>query len=150
MSSLIIKLCKAVRDHLDGANYSIAFTPRRGYDVNVKLPDLEAAKEPDVLVMPAELDRALDADAATREGPADEYQVDVGVRRKLKTKTNEEIDPLVDLMEEIQRNLLGERAVGYQEAVCVEARIAPVFSPEHLDNQGIFFSVLHLRFIAIP
>jgi len=147
LSKLIVKLCKAVRDHLDGATYTIPFEPRRGYDAEVSLRDLEAMNAPDVLVMPAELDR--DLEEGTRAGPADTYQVDVGVRRKLKTKAVEEVDPFVDLMEEIQTDLLGERAVGYQEAVCVGARIAPVFSPDHLEKQGVFFSVLHLTFKAI-
>lgn len=146
--ALTIKLCKAVRDHLDGATYSIAFEPRRSYWRKVDVRDLEKRKGPDVLVMPSEVDRDLEADWATRGGPGDTVHVDVAFRAKLEAATVEAIDPLVELVEEVQRDLLGDRVIGFEGMVCNQARIVPVFSPDHLEDQGVFFSVLRLRFIG--
>jgi hypothetical protein len=70
--------------------------------------------------------------------------VDVAVQKKFSKGTNEEIDPLVDLVEKIADEFRLKRLVSFQAARCVKAEHAVLYSSEHWEQLRQFTSLLTL------
>jgi hypothetical protein len=72
--------------------------------------------------------------------------VDVAVQKKFSKGTNEEIDPLVDLVEKIADEFRLKRLDSFQAARCVKAEHAVLYSSEHWEQLRQFTSLLTLTF----
>jgi hypothetical protein len=73
-------------------------------------------------------------------------RVDVAVQKKFSKGTNEEIDPLVDLVEKIADEFRLKRLYSFQAARCVKAEHAVLYSSEHWEQLRQFTSLLTLTF----
>ena len=71
------------------------------------------------------------------------------MQKKLATGDNEEIDPLLTLVDEIADYFRFQRLDSFPNAVWVKTENAPVYAVEHLDQLAQFTSVLTLTFRVI-
>ena len=68
------------------------------------------------------------------------------MQKKFSKGTNEEIDPLVDLVEKIADEFRLKRLDSFQAARCVKAEHAVLYSSEHWEQLRQFTSLLTLTF----
>ena len=124
---------------LNAREFSQPLTAQRGY-----LPkfDLQEMQELHATVVP----KQVVSQFADRGRSQFEYDIDVGVQKKLQSLEAEEIDPLVALSEEIADQFRGKRLESYPEAICSKATIAPVYAQDHLDQLRQFTSVVTLTY----
>ena len=104
--------------------------------------DLEDMKELRVSVVPRDVE-LLPHDRAHNKYHC---RVDVAVQKKFSKGTNEEIDPLVDLVEKIADEFRLKRLDSFQAARCVKAEHAVLYSAEHWEQLRQFTSLLTLTF----
>ena len=133
---MITDLAQAVADALNTGTFSMDFAAER-----VALPDFELAdmKDLHVTVVPREVESAL----LDRGHDSHDVKVDVAVQKKLTSLANEEIDPLMALVQEISAHLNRRNLVG---ALWRKTENKPVYSPEHLREMRQFTSVLTLTY----
>jgi len=131
-----VQVAQAVADALNAHEFSVAFTAER-----MALPafTLEEMQTLHVTVVPREvagsvLDRARDED---------EVKVDVAVQKKVASAANEEIDPLLALVQEIA-DFLNRRPM--DGASWKKTENKPVYAPEHLREKQQFTSVLTVTY----
>ena len=141
MSCVLFDIAEAVKVFLNGTTFSQAFVAARDYLPEFPLEDMEA-NGLQVLVCPS----AEEIDEFTREKNQYDVSIDVGVIKKLPTRTKADIDPLVQLVEEIQVSLHRVLTVGGETAGWVGSRCDPIYSRKHLREQGVFFSVTTIVF----
>ena len=132
----IIQLADAIVDELNRQEFSLAFTAERGYLPVFELPDLSQLK---VTVVPRQDDGRLD----TRESSAHEYQVDIGVQMKPPSTTNDDLDPLVYLTQEIADHFRFGRVT---HSSLVSPKIRVLYLQEHLQKFHQFTAVVTLTF----
>jgi len=127
-------LADEVVDQLNGHEFSLPFTAERMY-----LPrfDLTEMDELHVTVVA----RSVTDELADRSRTRHDHTIDVAVQQKLATLDNDEIDPLVALVEEIAEFF---RKLRMGEAICVKTEIQPLCSPEHLHEMRQFTSIVTL------
>ena len=131
-----VQLAEAVTDALNGHQFSMPFAAQR---MALPLFTLEEMQALHVTVVPREvagsvLDRARDEN---------EVKVDVAVQKKVASAANEEIDPLMSLVQEIA-DFLNRRAMG--DATWKKTENKPVYAPEHLREKQQFTSVLTVTY----
>jgi hypothetical protein len=73
-------------------------------------------------------------------------RVDVAVQKKFEQGTNQEIDPLIVLMEEIADLFRLKRLTQMPEARCVAVEHPVLYSAEHWTQNRLFTSLLSLSF----
>jgi hypothetical protein len=73
-------------------------------------------------------------------------RIDVAVQKKFSKGTNDEIDPLVDLVEKIADEFRLKRLASFQAARCVKAEHTVLYSSEHWEQLRQFTSLLTLTF----
>ncbi|HOF18483.1 MAG TPA: hypothetical protein PK082_06210 [Phycisphaerae bacterium] len=136
---MVTNIAQAVADTLNEQDFSVPFTAER-----VALPefDLAAMQELHVTVVP----RQVDSEVLDRGRDAHDVKVDVAVQKKVASIANEEIDPLLALVQEIadflnRRNLDG--------AIWKKTENNPVYSPEHLREMRQFTSVLTITYRVV-
>lgn len=140
-----VAIAEAVRQSLTAAGLSQECAVDRAYDPEISAEELEQLGKCHLRVMPADLEE----DFESRSEIGGEHVIHVGVRRKLQERTSAAIDPLVYLVEEIKDHFLAKRLDGLAECFCLKAKARPLYSPRHLQRQGVFFSVLELTFQAV-
>ena len=136
---MVTNVAQAVTDALNGQEFSAPFSAER-----VALPefDLAGMQELHVTVVP----RQVDSEVLDRGRDAHDVKVDVAVQKKVGSIANEEIDPLLALVQEIadflnRRNLDG--------AAWKKTENNPVYSPEHLREMRQFTSVLTITYRVV-
>ena len=87
--------------------------------------------------------RAIEIITLTRSEFQHDYQVDVAVQQKFSAETNLALDPLMGLVEEIDRHFEGMRLAS-PDAICVRVANAPIYAPEHIKEKRMFTSVITL------
>lgn len=135
--SVLVDMADAVLAVLQGASLSVAIAPERGYLVVRDLSSLDGIK---VTVIPG-----AEEIAAFDLTPRHEYlpEVMIWVQRRV-NPTNEECDPLMNLVEEIAGQFLpGKRLPGTQ-ATIQHLKHEPPYDPDRLDAQRTFTSGLTL------
>jgi len=139
MASTIVTLADAVVAELNAGQFGQQFTAKRLYRPRYQATDL---KNLQVTVVPKE----LTIDAATRSGDLWECQIDVAVQKKLSAEIDEDINPLIQLAEDIARHFKLRRPANKPDALCVKAEVAPIYAVEHLDELRTFTCVITLTF----
>lgn len=137
--SIVNQVADSVTAQLNGAEFDFEFFAERMYVPNF---DLEDMKELRVTVVPRDVE-LLPHDRAHNKYHC---RVDVAVQKKFSKGTNEEIDPLVDLVERIADEFRLKRLVSLQAARCVKAEHAVLYSSEHWEQLRQFTSLLTLNF----
>lgn len=135
--SRIIDIADLLVTSLNVQVFSLEFTSARLYR---PVFDLKSMKALHVSVVPA----GLELELASRTEAQHDVQIDVGVQKKLSDADNTEIDPLMDLVEEIIDHVRTTRVFG--TAVWVGTSNSPIYSPEHLSELRQFTSVISLTF----
>lgn len=135
----IVELSDAVVSELNAEGWSLEFVARRLYRPRFEPADLKTLQ---VSVVP----RALVIEAASRADDSREYKVDLAVQQKLDAETADQIDPLLELVDEIARHFRLRRPAAMPSALCVKVENEPVYAVEHLDELRCFTSILTLTF----
>ena len=87
--------------------------------------------------------KGVEVTGATRSLSQHDYQIDVGVQRKLGSDLEAETAAMLALVDEIAA-FLGRRAMA--GAAWVRSVNEPVYSPEHLAEKRLFTSVLTITY----
>jgi len=87
--------------------------------------------------------KGVEAAAASRGHSQHDYQIDVGVQKKLGTDLEAETAAMLALVDEIAAFLARRAMVG---AAWVRSANEPVYSPEHLSDKRLFTSVLTVTY----
>lgn len=140
--TIILQIADAVVAALNADTFSQEFDAKRYYQPLFELKDLKVLK---VSVVP----RGLSIVQAARDKTAQDYQIDVAVQKKFSKGDNPELDPLMDLVEEIADFFRFKRLPEFPEAVWVKTENAPVYSPEHMDQFRQFTSVVTFSFRVV-
>lgn len=140
MASRQRQLVDAVVTSLNDATFSQAFTAARSYVVVHDLPDLADLT---VRAVPAGSSRYQVARTRFAEKPG----VHIGIQKKVSPTSQTQIDAMLDLVEEIGDALEGlVMELDGSRAVCHGVADEPLYSPEHLERDGVFTSVIRLQF----
>ena len=68
------------------------------------------------------------------------------VQKKFETEANVELDPLMNLAEEISDHFRGRRLASYPNAAWLKTEQSVLYAPEHIDELRQFTSVLTLTY----
>ena len=135
----VLQVADSVTAQLNAAEFDFEFVAERLYVPNF---DLEDMKELRVSVVPRDVELLPHDRAHNRY----HCRVDVAVQKKFSKGTNEEIDPLVDLVEKIADEFRLKRLVSFQAARCIKAEHVVLYSSEHWEQLRQFTSLLTLTF----
>ena len=134
-----IHVADSVVAQLNAAQLSQPVQAVRGY---VPEYDLKEMKSLRVTVVPREVSVA----AVSRDRLAYGAQVDIAVQQKFAKGDNAEIDPLIDLVEEIADLFRLKRLDSYPAAIWANTEHRVLYSPEHWIEMRQFTSLLTLTF----
>jgi len=137
----IDELAEAIRDALNDADFSIAFTAIRARKAKRRVEELKTLV---VAVIPA--GTVIDTDESTRGKMAEQHRIDVAIQKKLASPDDlVEGDALSYLAQEIRdflcRTSLSEPVANCMEIATVDGAEAG-YSPQHLDEFGVFTGVV--------
>ena len=143
--AVITQIADAVVAQLNATEFSQSFEAKRSY-----LPrfDLAEMKDLHVTVVP----KGVVILPGTRAHNRHDFQIDVAVQKKLSTGSDEEIDVLMTLVDEIADHFRMKRLQGFEgfsSAVWTKTEHAPIYAQEHLEQLRQFTSVLTFTFQAM-
>jgi hypothetical protein len=136
--SVIIDLADDVVDVLNSGTFTQSFVATRAYVPAYELTDLSTLR---VTVVPRELSLV----PLTRHADQGEYQIDVAIQ-KIVGRSNADIDPFMNLAEEIIDLCRGLTMSLTTNARCTGVANTPIYDPGHLDERRVFTSVITLTF----
>jgi hypothetical protein len=137
--STIIQVTDALVARLNAGEFSQEFTAERKYQPVYDLPELTDLR---VTVVP----KAVIIATASRHDSFYDCTVDVGIQKKVSSDSKAEVDPLVNLVEEIADHLRLKRMDELPDAVWMRIENDPVFAPELLDQERVFTAVLTVTY----
>lgn len=143
--SLIVDIADAVAAELNAApagTFDPAFTAMRRVLPEFELSDLAELK---VTVVP----KAIEISASSRSGGQSDFQIDIGVQKKLGKDLDTEVATLCELVDTIASYLRRRTISGAPTVAWVRTRNDPIYAPEHLAEQRVFTSVLSLTYRSI-
>ena len=140
--ALIVDIAEAVVAELNAGEFSQAFSAQRLYRPQF---DLAEMKDLHVTVVP----KGVATSIASRSGVQCDVSVDVAVQKKLESESSDEIDPLMNLVEEIADFFRQRKLSQYPKASWVATANEPVYSPGHLEELRQFTSVLTVTFRVV-
>jgi hypothetical protein len=138
--SLAIDTADAVVTELDGGSFSLAFTPERRYLPILRPEDMGEDLHVSVLM------RGKDYEIFSRKDSERDIKIDVAVQKKYETEENAELDPLMELAEEIADFF--EKKKLSNGARCVKVDHDPIYVPQHMMENRIFTSIVTLTLRA--
>jgi len=139
--SVILDIADAVVADLNAGSFSLPFTASRAYIPRFDLPELAALR---VTVVP----KGLAIATASRADHQHDYRINVGVQQKFEQEDAAELDPLMELVEEIADLFRGAALETEPQAVCVAVENGPIYAQEHMREKRLFTSILTLTFRA--
>ncbi|HQL76235.1 MAG TPA: hypothetical protein PLD58_23890 [Phycisphaerae bacterium] len=140
--ALIVDIADAVVAEINDHSFSQPVTAQRLFRPVFDLADMKTLH---VSVVP----KGVEMQGASRTLVQHDYQIDVGVQKKLPTNPsgdNAEIDALMALVEEIADFFRQRRLQALPNVVWVQTQNLPIYSLEHLEQLRQFTSVLTLTF----
>jgi len=140
--ALIVDIADAVVTELNAGTFSQTFRAARHYRPQFRLEEM---KDLHVTVVP----KGVEATTVSRSGVQYDISVDVAVQKKLEKETNTDLDPLMNLAEEIANFFRLRRLTQYPGASWLRSENDPAWSPGHLEELGQFTSVLTLTFRVV-
>lgn len=136
--AVITDLADTVVAELNGASFSRPVAAERHYQPQFDLAEMTELR---VSVVP----RSLTSTALDRKRDGFDYQIDVAVQQKTDF-SEESLDALMTLVEEIADHLRRQSLSDYPNARCTEVKNEPIYSPEHLQELRQFTSILTLTY----
>ena len=137
--STITEVAEAVKDELNGQDFSQEFEAVRLYQPLFELPEMKTLH---VTVVP----RGVDMQVSARTLVQHDYGIDVAVQKKFEADAAVELDPLMELVEEIADFFRLRRLDAVPAAIWVKTENKPVYSQEHMQQFRQFTSVVTLTF----
>jgi len=137
-----IDIADAVVAELNAASLSQPISAERHY---VPVFDLQDMKDLHVSVVP----KGVVITKSDRSRNTNDVQIDVAVQKKFEKGDAAEIDPLVNLVEEIADFFRLRRLSSYPNAHWIKTEHAPIYAQEHWDELRQFTSVLTLTFRVV-
>jgi len=138
-----IQMADAIVEELNSSErvWSESFTAVRKY-LPVGRMSSNDFKNLVVTVMP----REYDAELATRSGTESDITIDIGIQKHTGSLT-EYIDPLVYLGEQFANLFRNEVLTGADGIAftCFEAKLSPVYVPEHLERFGVYTGIVTVK-----
>ena len=138
----ITDIAEAVKDELNGGEFSQAFTAERHYQPVFELKDMKTLH---VTVVPKDVELQL----ATRNTSQHDCRVDVAIQKKLETTDLSEIDELMGLVEEIMTYLSRRKLSSVPNALWIRTANEPIYAAEHLEQFRQFTSIVTLTYRLI-
>lgn len=135
---LIVEVADAVVSELNAGEFSQDFEAKRFYRPVFDAVQLKTLR---VSVVP----KRIEVSTQARNRNQYDVSIDVAVQKKLDSDTNEEIDPLMALVEEVGE-FFRLRALTSIAAAWVKTENVPIYALEHLDQQRVFTSLLTITF----
>jgi len=140
--STVVDVAEAMVAELNAASLSQPLTAARHYVPVFELPEMQ---ELHVSVVPqgmaiAKLDRSRNTQ---------DVEIDIAVQQKFDKGDEAEIDPLMDLVEEIADFFRLRRLASYPNAHWTKTANQPLYSQEHWDELRQFTSILTLTFRVV-
>jgi len=136
--SVAVDIAEAVKDAMNGHSFSQPFTATRQYRPTFELKDMAVLH---VTVVP----HAVELASLSRTKQQYDVQVHVAVQKKFKEDSPAELDPLMDLAEEVM-DFWRMRRLENAGATCVAVANAPIYSTEHMAELRQFTSLITLTF----
>ena len=133
--AVITDIADAIVAELNAATFSQPVTAARHYLPQFELKEMQSLH---VTVVP----KAVVLASSDRSRGQGDYSVDVAVQKKFETETNPELDPLMNLVEEIADHFRGRRLASYPNAAWLKTEQNVLYAPEHIDELRQFTSVL--------
>ena len=143
--ALVIDIADAVVAELNAApagTFDPAFTAVRRVLPEFDLSELAELK---VTVVP----KAVEISGSTRSVGQFDFQIDIGVQKKLGKDLDAETAGLCGLVDGIAGYLRRRSLAAAPHAVWVRSRNDPVYAPEHLADQRAFTSVLTVTYRSV-
>lgn len=143
--ALIIDIADAVTAELNAApagTFDPAIAAVRRVLPEFDLPQLAELK---VSVVP----KAVEIGGSTRAASQFDFQIDVGLQKKLGKDLDTEVAALCGLMDSIAAYLRRRALAAAPHAAWVRTQNDPVYVPEHLAEQRVFTSVLTVTYRSV-
>lgn len=140
--AIITDIADAVAAEINGGTYSQPVEAQREYLPVFDLADMQTLH---VTVVP----KGVTTLPGGRAHHQHDYAIDVAVQQKLEQCTNEEIDPLMALVDEIADAFRFKRLASYPNAMWLKTENDPVYAQDHLQELRQFTSVLTFTFRLI-
>ena len=137
--SVITDIAEAVKDELNGHDFSQEFEAVRLYQPLFELPEMKTLH---VTVVP----RGVEMQVSSRTLVQHDYGIDVAVQKKFEADDAVELDPLMALVEEISDFFRLRRLDAVSAAIWTRTENKPVYSQEHMQQFRQFTSVITLTF----
>lgn len=141
--SRITEISDAVTTVLNDNSFSSEFDAERLYQPIFELKDMNTLH---VTVVSSGIPAM---ERASRGSNQRDYKIDIAVQKKYEDESNDELDPLMDLVEEIVNTFDGKRLAGVENAICIKTENKPVFAQEHMEQYRQFTSLVSLTFRVI-
>lgn len=142
MASMLIQIADAVVAGVNAATLSMPVTAKREYQPLFELEDMQNLH---VTAVP----KSVDVSRASRSQAVYDYKIDVAVQRKFAEDSAAEIDPLMQLVEEIADAFRFKALPGLPGAIWVKTEHPAIYAPEHMSELRQFTSVLTFTFREI-
>ena len=136
--SVVIDIAEAVKETLNGHSFAQPFAATREYRPTFELKDMATLH---VTVVP----HAVEIASLSRTKHQYDVQVHVAVQQKFKEDIATELDPLMDLVEEIM-DFWRLKRLADQGATCVAVANTPIYAAEHMAELRQFTSLITLTF----
>lgn len=140
--SLIVEIADAVVTELNGMDLKSPLQAQRHYVPSFELKDMSDLR---TTVVP----KGLVISKSDRSNNTFDVQIDVAIQKKFNNGSNAEIDPLMELVQEIADQFRLRRLAAYPAAHWIRTENTPIYSPEHWDELRQFTSVLTFTFRVI-
>lgn len=137
--STVIEVADALTRSLNDREFSIPFTAERLLLPEFELGDMDTLH---VTVVP----KSIKMTSLGRGQMQRDVEIDVAVQMRYREATPEEIDPLMELVDEIAEAYPGRRLETMPLASCLRVENDPIYAPEHMQEYRQFTSLLTFVF----
>ena len=136
--SIITDIAQAVTDELNSTEFSVPVQAVRHYQPVYELSQMQSLH---ITVVP----RGIVTSVLDRSRLRHEVQIDIAVQKKFSSGSVEELDPLMDLVQEIADHF-HKRQLSGTNAVWAKTENKPIYAQEHMQELRQFTSVLTISF----
>ena len=140
--SVVTDVADSIVAELNAATLSQPFTAERKFVPSFALPEMASLH---VTVVP----KGVSITKSDRSRNTHDVMVDVAVQKKFDKGDAAEIDPLMNLVEEIADLFRLRRLDSYPAAHWLKTEHAPIYSQEHWDEMRQFTSILTFTFRVV-
>ena len=140
--SVVIDIADSIVAELNAATLSMPLAAQRHYVPSFELKDMSNLH---VSVVP----KGLIVTKSDRNHNTNDAMIDVAVQKKFSAGDATEIDPLLNLVEEIADYFRLRRLASFPGAHWLRTEHSPIYSQEHWDELRQFTSVLTFTFRVI-